>query len=94
MGIEQHRLRMETGGMFIVAETTLRYLRPARLDDELIVTATLQKAGRASLTICQQAWSKNTRLCEGSIRIGWVTAHDLQPSRIPLNIIESLRATT
>ena len=64
LGIEQQQLKVATGGMFVVAETTLSYLRPARLDDELIVTARLEISGRASMTIAQQALSKETLLCE------------------------------
>ena len=90
-GIEQQRLRETTGGMFVVAETNLRYLLPARLDDELIVTARTLKTGRAAMTIHQQVWLQDTLLCEGSIRIGWVDAVSLQPRRIPQNIIESLK---
>ena len=94
LGIQQQQLKDQTGGMFVVAETGVRYLRPARLDDELIVTASLQQSGRASMTIRQQVLLKNTVLCEGTIRISWVDVTSLQPSRIPQNIIESLRPTT
>ena len=94
LGIQQQQLKEQNGGMFVVAETSIKYLRPARLDDELIVTARLQESGRASMTIRQQALLKNKVLCEGTIRIGWVNAASLQPRRIPQNIIESLRATT
>ena len=94
LGIQQQQLKDQTGGMFVVAETSVRYLRPARLDDELIVTASLQQSGRASMTIRQQVLLKNTVLCEGTIRIGWVDVASLQPSRIPPNIIENLRPTT
>ena len=58
LGIEQQRLKIETGGMFVVLETSLRYLRPARLDDELTVTAFLKETRRASLIIGQQVLSK------------------------------------
>ena len=92
MGIEQQQLKETTGGMFVVAETTLRYLRPARLDDELLVTAKMQVSGRAAMTIHQQALLKDMLLCEGTIRIGWVDTASLQPGRIPLKIIENLRA--
>ena len=94
LGIQQQQLKEQTGAMFVVAETSVKYLRSARLDDELIVTASLQQSGRATLTIRQQVLLKNTVLCEGTIRIGWVHAASLQPTRIPLNIIESLRSTT
>ena len=93
-GIEQQRLKETTGGMFVVAQTSLRYLRPARLDDELIVTARMQLCGRAAMTIHQEVLLRNTLLCEGTIRIGWVDAASLQPGRIPQNIIESLKEAT
>ena len=94
LGIGQQQLKDETSGMFVVAETNVKYMRPARLDDELIVTARLLQSGRASMTIQQQALLNNSVLCEGTIRIGWVDAASLQPRRIPQNIIESLRAST
>lgn len=104
LGVEQQRLRESTGGIFVVAETSIRYHRPARLDDELIVTASLVEAGRASMIIGQQVLLKTEQkteqeegqppilLCEGSIRIGWVDAASLQPRRrIPAAILDSLK---
>ena len=46
LGIHQQALRDNTGGMFVVSETQLKYHRPARLDDELLVTARLLENGR------------------------------------------------
>jgi acyl-CoA thioester hydrolase len=57
-GIEQQHLKEQTGGMFVVTDTTLRFRRPARLDDQLLVTARLAVPGRASMTIVQQAYLK------------------------------------
>jgi acyl-CoA thioester hydrolase len=93
LGIGQCELRETTGGMFVVSETSVRYLRPARLDDELLVTAQLQEAGRASLQILQQALlqPEGAVLAEGSIRIGWVEADTLRPARIPTMILEALK---
>jgi acyl-CoA thioester hydrolase len=93
LGIEQQLLRESTNGMFVVGDTALRYLRPARLDDELLVTARLLERGRASLTIGQEALHVNSGalLCEGTIRIGWVDATTFRPARIPPIILESLK---
>ena len=91
LGVNQGVLREEAGGMFIVGETSVRYLAPAKLDDELIVTARLEAAGRASLIIAQQALRGGTVLCEGTIRIGWVDAASLRPARIPAAILEVLK---
>ena len=99
LGIGQQALREATGGLFVVSETAVKYHRPARLDDELIVTAQLQDIGRASLTIEQQALSSTAEAangdrllhCEGRIRIGWVDAASLRPGRIPPHILELLK---
>ena len=94
LGLEQRRLKDELHGMFVVAETNVRYLAPARLDDELIVTAQVEFTGKASLKINQQALLKSERandlLCVGTIKIGWVDAFSLQPQRIPAIILERL----
>ena len=92
LGIGQRELRERTGGMFVVSETSVRYLQPARLDDELLVTAELQEAGRASMVIAQRALLQpaGAVLATGSIRIGWVEAATLRPARIPANILEAL----
>ena len=97
-GVQQQQLRERTGGMFVVSDAQLRYHRPARLDDELIVTAQLQESGRASLTIGQQALlkpeqmtdSRPVLLCEGTIRIGWVDATTMRPARMPGFLLEQL----
>ena len=91
LGVNQGALRDAVGGMFIVSETSARYLAPARLDDELSVTAALEAGGRASLIIAQQARRGDTLLCEGTIRIGWVDAATLRPARIPETILEVLK---
>ncbi len=92
LGLAQSALREQTGGMFVVSETQVRYLRPARLDDQLRVTARLEEAGRASLVIVQQALDlKGQALAEGRIRIGWVDAASLAPTRIPPEVLQSLQ---
>ncbi len=95
LGVEQSALRSSSGGMFVVSEAQLRYHLPARLDDELLVTAWPTETGRASLTIQQQAWRKNANgddlLCEATIRIGWVDATSYRPARIPQTLLEILK---
>jgi acyl-CoA thioester hydrolase len=90
LGVMQSRLRESSGGMFVVSGTSVRYLAPARLDDELLVTARLEEAGRASLIIVQQALRGGTLLAEGTIRIGWVDGQSLRPGRIPAAILDVL----
>ena len=103
LGFGQERMRIESGVMFIVTDTSLRYLRPARLDDLLDITVQVEHAGRARMTIAQQAWRRESAtagtsvdapdrqlLAQGTIRIGCVDAETFKPQRIPLPISESI----
>lgn len=99
LNIGQQGLRESEGGMFVVTDTQVRYLRPARLDDVLSVTASVREAGRASLTIVQAAWltpsgsggETPVLLCEGTVRIGWVDSEQMRPMRIPPKILGLLQ---
>mgnify|MGYP001273012551 CR=1 FL=1 len=95
LGVGQQALREQTGGIFVVSQTDVRYLRPARLDDQLLVTVSLVATGRASLTIHQQvllpAAPQTTVLCDGIIRVGWVDAATLKPARFPSTLLDLLR---
>jgi acyl-CoA thioester hydrolase len=97
LGINQNALREQTGGVFVASDLSIKYLRPARLDDELLVTAAARSTGQASLVIAQQALRKRPDssppelLCEASVRIGWVNAATLKPTRLPSHVLEKLR---
>ena len=96
LGFNQQVLREQVGGMFVVSETAVKYLQPAKLDDALWVTARVAEAGRVSLTIAQQVLLRRddqheALLAEGTIRIGWVDAATLKPGRIPASIMEALK---
>jgi acyl-CoA thioester hydrolase len=94
LGMSQQALRTDTGGMFVVTDTAVRYLRPAVLDDLLHVSARIETAGRASLTIAQEARCARDGqlLATGTIRIGWVEAASMSPARIPDNVLKALQA--
>ena len=95
LGVEQQSLKDESGGMFVVSETQLKYFSPARLDDLLEVSAQTTESGRASLVQTQQAWltveGQHKLLAEGKIRIGWVDSQTMKPGRIPAKILEALQ---
>lgn len=96
LGFGQQVLRDESGGMFVVSETAVKYHSPARLDDTLIVTAELQHGGKASLTIAQRAFLRTSErsdkiLAEGTVRLGWVDSITLKPGRIPAPVLEALK---
>jgi acyl-CoA thioester hydrolase len=99
LGHSQETLRVDAGVVFVVTDTHVRYLRPARLDDMIAVTVDVKHAGRAQMTIAQQAWrvgadeaagAAETLLAEGTIRIGCVDAGTFRPQRIPNSMLGSM----
>lgn len=94
-GYRARSLAPKYRGLFVVSQTEVRYLKPARLDDLLCVTARLDKTGRGSLVIGQEARMEKCRslLAEATIRIGWVDDVSLKPGRIPALVLTQLRAS-
>lgn len=86
LGLEQHRLRETYGGMFVVSEVQIQYLRSAKLDDALLATAELVELGRTSLRMAQEVRLGDAVLAKGTVRAGWVDCETLKPKRIPAEI--------
>ena len=76
--------------LFVVHSSEARYHAPARLDDELFVTADVIELNRASLRFRQQVRraTDEALLCEGQFLVACVRADSLKPRAIP----EALRA--
>jgi acyl-CoA thioester hydrolase len=87
LGVRRAAAR-ETGGIFVVSETSCA-TRAGALDDELLVTAELED-GRGSLIIASRPGAA-TPAGEGTIRIGWVERRPAA-GRIPPPSSESSEA--
>ena len=76
--------------LFVVHSAEARYHAPAKLDDELLVSAEVEELNRASLKFRQQVRraSDSVLLCEGRFLVACVRADTLKPRAIP----ETLRA--
>jgi len=89
LGFAQSALAQENL-LFVVHSSEARYHKPARLDDELLVSAEVIELNRVSLRFKQQIRraSDETLLCEGQFLVACVRADSLKPRAIP----ETLRA--
>ena len=95
-GVEQRQLQQDLGCIFVVSDVQIKYLRSARLDDQLLVTAHLSELGRSSFTIQQEArlvsaGAAPTVLCTGSVRVGWIHGQTSKPARIPPELQQALQ---
>ena len=75
----------EEGLLFVVHSAEARYHAPARLDDELLVSAEVIELNRASLRFRQQVRRVTDKalLCEGQFVVACVRADSLKPRAIP-----------
>jgi acyl-CoA thioester hydrolase len=93
LGLEQYVLSREEGILFAVRSASVEFLRPARLDDRLEVTARLLECRRASFTIAQSVSRpdvKRTPLCTGKVRIACLDRATLRPHPIPDHMLKEM----
>jgi tol-pal system-associated acyl-CoA thioesterase len=82
---------LEANIQFVVRATDVRYRQPARIDDELTVTAGLEKAGRASMAFHQRVWRADELLCDGRVQVACVRADTLAPTALPSAVYQAIR---
>lgn len=94
-GIEQRRMAEESGVVFVVSGASVAYHVPARLDDELIISADVQRIGRASVRFLQQAWrvaeGGHQLLATATVKVGCIDGRRFRPVSIPVKILEKIR---
>lgn len=82
LGIDQ-RAAIESGeGAYALSEVKLRYLRPAKLDDDVVIETRCTELGAASCRMHQIARRGDETLCEAHLRVGFITL-DGRPRRQP-----------
>ena len=82
LGLSQTVLRERHGVLFVVREVQLRYLAPARLEDQLVVTAAVTRLGGASVEMAQEVTRGAEVLARCRIRLACL-GRDGRPARIP-----------
>jgi acyl-CoA thioester hydrolase len=84
-GVEQQKLRDEHDILFVVSEMDIRFLSPARLDEELVATIESFTRRSASMTFsqCILRPADGARLVEARVRAACIDGSDFKPRRIP-----------
>ena len=83
------RAAIEAGvGAYAVSEINLRYLRPAKLDDDVLIETRCTELKAASCRMHQKAFRGEELLAEAHLRVGFVS-----PSGRPVKQPDSWRAS-
>jgi acyl-CoA thioester hydrolase len=97
LGYSQHALARDSGIVFAVVSLSVDYRKPARLDDELVITCEPSTEGAATIRFAQRIYRKEPGavgsvsgdadrgglLVEADVRVACVDAATLRPKRLP-----------
>jgi acyl-CoA thioester hydrolase len=93
LGVEQERLRLETGLVFVVRRAALDYLLSARLDDDLVVVSRLAGIGAATLDLDQEVRRADRTLVRLAVQIAAIGRNG-RPLRLPPALRSALSPLT
>jgi acyl-CoA thioester hydrolase len=88
IGLPHHLLMVRHGSLLVVRRIEVAYLRPARLDDAVVVETRVLKAGAASLEVGQdvvaaEARGKDAVLARLKVGLVCVSQESLRPVALP-----------
>lgn len=82
-GVDLARWSESHGALIVVRELSARYIRPARLNEMLMVTAEISRVGRASLEYSQRVERTGELLVEARVNLAVVNRATMKPARLP-----------
>jgi acyl-CoA thioester hydrolase len=91
LGVDMVELMAEERRIFVVAEVQAKFLVPARLNDNLIVTARLTSLTRVSFDIEQNIYRGSVddeQLLAAQVKAAYLDADTMRPKRIPSTLFE------
>ena len=89
MGVDQARVKAETGIVFAVRHIEADYLAPAKFDDDLTVETTLEAMTGVRIVLRQDVRRDGDLLFQSTVTIVALTETGA-PARLPANIRQNL----
>ena len=90
-GVDQFAELRRTGSAYAVAEVAIKYVRPAKLGDHLVVVSTVEAVRGVSVVIQQRVMRGAELLTDASVTAAFLTA-DGRPQRQPREWVERFKA--
>jgi acyl-CoA thioester hydrolase len=91
VGIDQRAAHEAGEGVYAVAEVNIRYRRPARLGDDLLVVSTVEAVRAASVTIHQRVMRGPETLADAFVTAAFLDTAD-RPRRQPRAWVEQFKS--
>lgn len=94
LGFEQDELIANEGVLFAVRSVKLDFLKPARFNQLLNVSAQLAESGKASLLFAQRVELAHSEpsliFCAGQVKIACLDVRTMRPTAIPPRILREV----
>ena len=91
LGIDQLQLRAGRQLQFAVVSVAVDFLRPAVLNDEILVTAELTRLSGATIAFKQTIMRGDAQLIDASTRVACLDSGSLKPRPIPRDLFVEWR---
>jgi acyl-CoA thioester hydrolase len=91
LGIDQLQLRADRQLQFAVVSVRVDFLRPAVLNDEVLVTAELERLSGATIVFKQWITRGDEQLIDASARVACLDSGTLKPRPIPKDLFVEWR---
>jgi acyl-CoA thioester hydrolase len=91
LGVDQNRLRAERQLQFAVVSIAVDFLRPAILNDEVLVTAELERLSGATIVFKQTIMRGEMQLIDANVRAACLDSGTLKPRPIPKDLFVEWR---
>ena len=91
LGVSQSALLAESGLLFAITAVNIRYLKPARFEDELVVSVALEQMRRASMVFSQSIrrdTAAGELLCTAEVTAACLRAQDMRPAALPPHLFQ------
>jgi acyl-CoA thioester hydrolase len=90
LGFDQRELAARERLQFVVADLSVQYHRPARLDDALAIDATIVERARTYVVFRQRARRGAELLASARVKVACVDTGRMAPARMPAALVERL----
>jgi len=88
-GVDLARLAEDPGTIFFVHEIAMKFIRPALLNERLMVSAEVVKMGRASFVFRQRVERGGELLVEADVGVATVDRLTRKPVRMPQALMDA-----
>ncbi len=94
LGVDMVKMADEERRILVVASATVDFVSPARLSDQIVVTAERGESTRATFEIKQEIYRDRfggELLTRGAVKVAYLDSDSMKPKRIPPRLLEEQR---